>query len=861
MEIKWLVWNNRILLKITQTYNCRMKRKVKRTVLKGISLKVWQSIAGFVLAPGIACAYDSYVIDEQTFDYSFEPFSEQQADAVIIDAGSDDSYAGLPSLDDAWEPNLAIDDQPTASQPQDPTSIAPLIPWDPRVTQSILPIEQPLSTSTASASANKLQGVQAKVLTPSGSEQIALELPKMPSPVKGEHPDSKGVLPSEKAPAGSLPFGANTLVTPQSLIVQNNGQDNLAGQLGNLTQNPQSILINFNNVGMIEFIRFVSRISNRNFIFNDADLQFNVTIVSEDPTTIENVLTALFQELRIHSLFVLEQDNNFIIHTNAAVQGISEVVAEGLPVTENQRNAQIVTEVFRLNTLVPSRASNIIRPLLSDVALVEAVDETSQLIVTDLAQNILKIGQLLKSLDSPLSGLVIGQYLVLNTFPDTLIALAEKIMAPIAEGKPLVFVPHTPSNSIFIVSNPFLVERTIAVLSNLDINVGATRIFSPEALRFVSPNNPFSQEKPGQTTQYGLPGTGISPGIAPGATGYGGYPGAPGVGGVGGLPPAPGGAPGLPAGALYGPNGEILLPGQPGYPGTRGGTGGQIPGYPQQLPGQISPAGGAVPPNLPYQPGHPITPGQRAFLKELPPGHIARTQFAIYKLRYRKGNQIQTALNNIATSLSSGNNTNQELIQSLTSIQYIETTNSLVFSGTVETIDKVLELISQLDVPLRQVFIEVLVLDTTLTDSLTYGVNWQARYSDPNAAGAESFLTSNPLTAALDAALPGLQPDASSLTTQNGFTMGLIGRTISHNGTEFATIAGFVEAIHMRSSANIIMNPKVIAEDNTTAEILSVSIPHSKPHPSQTTVVTSSPLTSTLGMWNTVKSDPSFEQY
>lgn len=181
---------------------------------------------------------------------------------------------------------------------------------------------------------------------------------------------------------------------------------------------------------MIEFIRFVSRISNRNFIFNDGDLQFNVTIVSEDPTTIENVMTAMFQELRIHSLFVIEQDNNFIIHTNAAVQGISEVVAEGLPVTENQRLAQIVTEVFRLNTLSPSRAMTIIRPLLSDVALTEAVEESSQLIVTDLAQNIAKIGQLLKSLDSPLSGLVIGQYLVLNTFPDTLISLAEKNYGP-----------------------------------------------------------------------------------------------------------------------------------------------------------------------------------------------------------------------------------------------------------------------------------------------------------------------------------------------------------------------------------------------------------------------------------------------
>ena len=57
-------------------------------------------------------------------------------------------------------------------------------------------------------------------------------------------------------------------------------------------------------------------------------------------------------------------------------------------------------------------------------------------------------------------------------------------MEPIAENKPLVFVPHTPSNSIFIVSTPFLVDRSLAVLRNLDVNNGMTRIFSGDSLRF-----------------------------------------------------------------------------------------------------------------------------------------------------------------------------------------------------------------------------------------------------------------------------------------------------------------------------------------------------------------------------------------
>lgn len=145
-----------------------MKSKVKRTALSGLYLKVWQCIAGCLLATGTACAYDSYSQDDPIFD---------QAEAVIIDA--DD----MPVFDESWEPDLTLDDQP----PPDPgyptpTGIAPLIPWDPRITQSILPIDQSSTSHTAANTDNKLQGMQAKILPPSNDQSIALELPQMPAP-------------------------------------------------------------------------------------------------------------------------------------------------------------------------------------------------------------------------------------------------------------------------------------------------------------------------------------------------------------------------------------------------------------------------------------------------------------------------------------------------------------------------------------------------------------------------------------------------------------------------------------------------------------------------------------------------------
>lgn len=248
-------------------------------------------------------------------------------------------------------------------------------------------------------------------------------------------------------------------------------------------ENSKAILINFNDVRVVEFIRFISRISNKNFVFDERELDFNVSIVSEEPTTVENIMTALLQELQIHGLNMIEQGNNLIIHKNARVNSISAVVdaAEA----EGQSSSQIVTQVFRLNTIDPSSILPVLKPLVSNFAQVDVLSETNHLILTDLSANVMQISKLLKTLDAPKGGLVVGQYLVKNTVLETLIALADRILRPIALDQPLTFVPHNGANSIFVISNPYIVERSLAILEHLDQTQGETGIYEPAEKKFT----------------------------------------------------------------------------------------------------------------------------------------------------------------------------------------------------------------------------------------------------------------------------------------------------------------------------------------------------------------------------------------
>lgn len=587
---------------------------------------------------------------------------------------------------------------------------------------------------------------------------------------------------------------------------------------------PKTILINFNNVSIIEYIRFISRISNKNFIFDENDLQFNVTIISEEPTTIENIITALLQELRIHDLNMIQEGDNLIIHRNPKVNGISKVSVGDSP-SSDSISSEIVTQVFRLNTLDPEKASAVLRPLVSDVALIEVIKDTNHLIVTDLVANVTKIAQLLKSIDAPNSGLVIGQYVSRLTAIDALIPIAQQIMAPISSDQPLNFIPHTATNSIFIVSTPFLVERTISILQYLDQDQGETRIFDMNDLRMgklnIIPRG--GTPLPGAPT---IPAAG-QPQILRTPSGEwtlgpdNNWIFTPQAGAAG---QAPSDQPPQGRWSRDANGNWIFNPGEPGGPGELQPKGRWVRDKNGNWVYELDPGENFNPERLSRQfQGRPLLPG----------GAEKKAKFYIQKLQYRRGENLEKSLRQIADSLQQNERGNEDLIATLRSVQWLEPSNSFIFSGPPEAIEKARELVLELDKPMRQVLIEMLILETTITDSLNYGVAYGTRFGGGNITGSQGFNPGQtPLTGALTTtgfnslgqvigattALP-FVPNGTNLADNTGFNLGVIGQKITHCGKEFGSIGAVVNALHDRSRDKVVMNPKLLSEDGAPAEI------------------------------------------
>lgn len=657
----------------------------------------------------------------------------------------------------------------------------------------------------------------------------------------------------------------------ETLLVQLDSNSSNSDKLKSLNGNeePKSIFVNFNNISIIEYLRFISKNTNKNFIFDENDLQFNVTLISEEPTSIENVMTALLQELRIHDLTLLEQGNNLIIHKNPKVNAISQFVDGDIG---GHATSEIVTQVFRLNTADAEKVAQIIKPLTSEFALVESLKETNHLIITDLNSNVMQIANLIKSLDSPASGLVIGQYVVRTSSTDQLIPMAQKVVAPIAQEQTFIMVPWGNANSIFIVSTPYLVERALSILQYLDQNQKTTQIIDFKEWKYEEPK-PADLPPPGlyindipyqmtkeqieieqqrlrETEKAAKERKEVQPGgwrrapngewrfytpeeegetkvIPPKGVwkvdkqGKWHFSPAEGEGFPGGFP---GEAPGLP------PEGtrKQLEKGQwleeEEFQRQRGA------GRPLEQPKGLW----KLDPEDRWF--YELEKGESVLVEKLtrrappsaniPLGSREKRSFSIYKLQYRKGDSIQASLQAIADSLQFMEGGSEALIGTLNSVQWLETSNSLIFTGFREDLLKMRQLMTEVDVPLRQVFIEMLILDASVFDALQYGVTWGSRFGGGNWAGLEEFNALTPgIPSPLDLALNttgqqvgGLQPAVLSIP---GFAYGIIGQSIINTatGVEFNSIGALFQAVRTKSSLNVILNPKIITEDSVPAEI------------------------------------------
>lgn len=184
--------------------------------------------------------------------------------------------------------------------------------------------------------------------------------------------------------------------------------------------------------------------------------------------------------------------------------------------------------------------------------------------------------------------------------------------------------------------------------------------------------------------------------------------------------------------------------------------------------------------------------------------------FAFHKLKYHKGDELVGTVKKLIEQHSDEN-----LLKASLTLQWIKSTNSLVFSSDASTKQKLLELISSLDVPLRQVFIEVLVVETDVRSSSDFGLEWGgtgqingSALAFGNTAKNSNFYPSlekkNPLKA---------------FALNGGFDLGVFGDVLLHKGQIHLSLGSLVSALETDRTTHIVLNQKIITQDSKNSTI------------------------------------------
>jgi general secretion pathway protein D len=156
------------------------------------------------------------------------------------------------------------------------------------------------------------------------------------------------------------------------------------------------ITIDFDNVDINLFIKYISELTGKNFIV-DPTVQGNVTIISPTRISESDAYEVFKSVLEIHGFTTVASGS--VIKIVSAVEAHSkniETLQAGAAADPEDR---IVTQLIPLKYTSPTEMQKILQPLVSKTSLIIAHTTSGMLIITDVLSNIKRLMGIIEALD------------------------------------------------------------------------------------------------------------------------------------------------------------------------------------------------------------------------------------------------------------------------------------------------------------------------------------------------------------------------------------------------------------------------------------------------------------------------------
>ena len=172
--------------------------------------------------------------------------------------------------------------------------------------------------------------------------------------------------------------------------------DHATGETSKDFPQDRFVTIDFNNVDINVFIKFISELTGKNFIV-DQRVRGNVTIISPTKISIAEAYKVFESVLEVHGFNTVQSGKVIkILPSPEARTSDIETRTGTKPATPVDR---LVTQLIPLTYADPNEIKRLFTPMVSKTSLIVAYPPTNTLIVTDVLSNIQRLLKILKEID------------------------------------------------------------------------------------------------------------------------------------------------------------------------------------------------------------------------------------------------------------------------------------------------------------------------------------------------------------------------------------------------------------------------------------------------------------------------------
>lgn len=273
----------------------------------------------------------------------------------------------------------------------------------------------------------------------------------------------------------SAPNDANNR---EKTLAEKNLQDDLspASPETNKPLSDQFVSIDFNNVDINVFIKFISELTRKNFVV-DNRVKGNVTVVSPSKISVKEAYQVFESVLNIHGFSAVVSGE--IIKILPTAEARSQNLDTRLLVPKERGGDSMVTRIIPLTYADADEMKRIFTPLISKGSVILSYPDTNMLIVTDTHSNIDRLLKIISAVDVMGIGKKISVIPVAHADAGKLVQNLSTIFTARSRGEKgkedpdlmVKFVADERTNSVVLLASEAETDRVNQLIALLDQKV------------------------------------------------------------------------------------------------------------------------------------------------------------------------------------------------------------------------------------------------------------------------------------------------------------------------------------------------------------------------------------------------------